>query len=412
MRLAERGILEQVAGEEGAMRRALLLLILLLAGCGGGAVVFAPTPPPPDTAPVRYEHPGGAFSAYLPPGWVVYDQHTTALAAAFFSLPGAHEPALTVAVVNLGRALDTQAFAALLDDYQARLRPGAGHYTEQQRQAMGDGSWRLTGVRTLPGGAPLPLNTFVEQTGTLLTVIEAVIPPEPERQAALQTIVNSVRVSPDAALEPADADVLAAAALPLEITRLHAWTTPAGVLFITGEAANRGAEAAVGLPVRAVLYTADGAAVAEAVDTVMGHALVPGGFAPFSLRFGQGQPAGAARFTLALGGGDWQPQPAGVVYGPERLDWIDESRFDDLGRLLISGVVTNVGAEPVGGLRAVATVFDAADSVIAAGFSDLAAARLGPNESAPFEIVIPETGGDPALYTVSVQGTAAAGGAP
>jgi hypothetical protein len=398
------------------MRRALLLLILLLilllAGCEGGAVMFAPTPAPPDTAPLRYEHSGGIFSALIPPGWVVYDQNTTALAAAFFSLPGTHDPALTVAVMNLGRTLDAPGLAALLDDYQARLRPDAAHYVEQDRRAMGDGSWRMTGVRTLPGGTPLPLNTFIAQTGTLLTVIEAAIPPEPARQAALQTAVNSVRVSPEAALEVADTSVLAAAALPLEITRLHAWTTAAGVLFITGEAANRGAEAATDLPVRAVLYTSDGTAAAEAVDTVMGRALVPGGFAPFSLRFGQGQPPGAVRFTLALGGADWQPQPADVVYGPEQLDWIDESRFDDAGRLLISGVVTNVGAEPVGGLRAVAAVFDSADNVIAAGFSDLTAARLGPNESAPFEIVIPEMGGDPALYTVTVQGTRADGDAP
>jgi hypothetical protein len=388
------------------MRRVLLLLILLLAGCEGGAVMFVPTPPPPDTAPVRYDHSGGVFSALIPPGWAVHDQNTTALATAFFSLPGAADPALRVSVVNLGQALDSQAFAALLDDYQTRLRPDARHYTEQDRRAMGDGSWRLTGVRTLPGGVAQPLNTFVEQVGTYLTVIEAVIPPEPERLAALQTAVNSVRVSPDAALDPAEAGVLAAASLPLEVTRLHSWTTPEGVLFITGEAANRGAEMAAGLPVRAVLYTDDGLALAEAVDTVMGHALVPGGFAPFSLRFGQGQPAGAARYTLALGGDGWEPGPVDVVYGPDHLDWIDDSRFDDFGRLVVSGVVTNVGAEPVGGLRAVAAVFDAADNVIAAGFSDLAAARLGPNESAPFEIIIPETGGEPALYAVSVQGRA------
>jgi len=392
------------------MRRALLVLTLLLAGCAGGAVTFAPTSTPPDATPVRYDHPGGVFSARVPPAWVVYEQNTTALAAAFFSLPGSNDPALAVAVANLGRALDSAAFAALLNDYQTRLRPGADAYVEHDRRAMGDGSWRLTGVRTLPGGMPQPLNTFVQQVGTHLVVIEAVVPPEPDQLAALQTAVNSVRVNPDSHLEAADAAVLAAASLPLDVTRLHAWTTPEGVLFITGEVVNRGAELAARLPARAVLYTADGLAVAEAVDTVMGHALAPGGFAPFSLRFGQGVPAGAVRYALTLGGDGWQPGPSNVVYGPDRLDWIDESRFDDFGRLVISGVVTNVGAEPVGDLRAAAAVFDAAGSVIAAGYSDIAAARLGPNESARFEIVIPEMGGAPALYTVSVQGRAAAGG--
>lgn len=388
------------------MQRALFLLTLLLAGCASGAVTFALTPVPAAVMPVRYDHPGGVFSARVPPDWAVYDLNTTALAAAFFSPSGANAPAFSVAVVNLGHVLDGAAFVALLNDYQTRLRPGAEAYVEHDRRAMGDGSWRLTGVRTLPGGLPQPLNTFIEQVGTYLVVIEAVVPSEPDQLAVLQTAVNSVRVSPDARLDSADAAVLTAASIPLEVTRLHAWTTPAGVLFITGEVTNRSAELVAELPVRAVLYTADSLAVAEAVDTVLGYALVPGGFAPFSLRFGQGMPPGAVRYALALGESGWQPRPANVVYGPDHLDWIDESRFDDAGRLVISGVVTNVGAEPVSDLRAVAAVFDAAGRVITAGYSDIADVQLEPNESARFEVVISEMGGAPALYTLNVQGRA------
>lgn len=387
------------------MLRVLLAAALLLAGCASGAVSFAPTAPPPDTSPARWEHPGGVFALRLPPTWAVYSQNTTVLASAAFSPPGAHTPALTVAVINLGDRLDTQAFAALLDDYQTRLHGGAGAYTGQSEQAMGDGSWRLTGVRALPGGATQPVNTFIQQTGPLLAVIETDVSGSPQQLAELQRIVNTVQINPQAALEPSAPDVLTAATPAMfEVTRIHTWNTPAGVFYITGEIANRGAAQAVDLPVRAVLYTADGLGVAEAVDTVMGLAIPPGGFMPFSLRFGQGQPALTTRFSVEVGGADWEPSDAPAVYGPGNLDWIDESRFDDLGRLIVSGVVTNIGSEPVGGLRAVVTVSDAANRVIAAGFSDIDAPPLEPNESTLFEVIVPEMGGEPQEYSVTIQG--------
>jgi hypothetical protein len=49
-------------------------------------------------------------------------------------------------------------------------------------------------------------------------------------------------------------------------------------------------------------------------------------------------------------------------------------------------------------------VFDAQGLVIASRFADLEGVELGANESAPFEIIIAEIGGEPAQYIVNIQG--------
>jgi len=125
---------------------------MLLAGCSGGAVVFAPTPLPPDFSPLLYTHPSGAFTVALPRNWSVYEQYTTVLAAAAFSAPGANEPALRFAVINTGQPVSSSFLGDFLDRYQKQIRPDAVDYAEVSRQAMGDGSWRLTGLRHTAGG--------------------------------------------------------------------------------------------------------------------------------------------------------------------------------------------------------------------------------------------------------------------
>ncbi|HLV36001.1 MAG TPA: hypothetical protein VKY59_12835, partial [Spirillospora sp.] len=128
------------------MRYLLLLLILWLAGCGSGAVMFAPTPLPPDLSPLRYEHPSGVFAVTVPRHWPAFTQHATTLAAASFAPPGSPSPLVTLAVVNLGQPPDSSAFSDLINRYQREIRADALRYKEESRQAMGDGSWRMTGL--------------------------------------------------------------------------------------------------------------------------------------------------------------------------------------------------------------------------------------------------------------------------
>ena len=377
---------------------------MCLTGCGSGAVVFAPTPLPPDVSPLRYDHPSGAFSVIVPRSWPVFTQYATTLASASFSPPDSTAPLLTLAVVNLGQQPDAAAFSGWIDQYQADIRADAAHYKEESRQAMGDGSWRMTGLRTIPGGETRQINTFMERTGTSVGIIEVTLPQDAALTAALQDTINTFQINPESALQPTDFSVLVSlAGSTLDVLNVSAWTTPEGVFYVTGEVANYGTSPAVDLPIRAVLLTSDGLPVAEAVDMPMGYAVLPGGFAPFSLRFGQGQPGLTSHYEVILGSPEWQPQSDVVVYGPQDLSWIDESTFDDEGQLVVSGMVTNIGQNLLHRPRASVAVFDSNQQVIAARFVDLDVPELGPNESTAFQITLPEIGGEPAQYVVNIQ---------
>jgi hypothetical protein len=386
------------------MRYVWLLLMLCLTGCGSGAVVFAPTPLPPDVSPLRYEHPSGAFSVVVPRSWPVFTQYATTLASASFAPPDTIAPLLTVAVINLNQQPDAAAFSTWIDEYQREIRADAAHYKEENRQAMGDGSWRMTGLRTIPGGETRQINTFMERAGNSVGILEITLPQDAALTAALQDAINTFQINPDSALQPTDFSVLVSLAdSSLDVLNVTAWTTPEGVFYITGEVANYGTAPAVDLPVRALLLTSDGLPVEEAVDMPMGYAVLPGGFAPFSLRFGQGQSGLTSRYEVILGSDEWQPQPDVVVYGPQDLSWIDESTFDEDGQLVVSGMVTNIGQNLLHRPRASVTVFNANQQVIAARFVDLDVAELRPNESTAFQITLPEIGGEPAQYVVNIQ---------
>lgn len=386
------------------MRYFLILVAIMLAGCSSGAVVFAPTPLPPDFSPARYSHPSGAFSIEVPRNWPVYAQNTTTLATAAFAAPGSIEPEIMIAVVRLRESLDSSGFSELLNLYQSQIRPDVRYYTEQNRQAMGDGSWRMTGIRQTAGSTAEQINTFIQQSHDLLGIIDVIIPNTVELND-LQTIINTFQLHPESGLQAAElSSLVSATSTSLDILHVFAWTTPTGIFFITGEIANNGSEVVTGIPVRALLITENGLPTAEAVDTPMGHGLTPGEFAPFSLRFGQGQPALTTRFEIDLGSADWENAPETIIYGTNEMQWTDESTFDTSGRLIISGSVTNISPHTIRSPRAVVTVFDNAQHVIAAGFGDLSAAQLAPYESADFQIIVPEMGGEPAQYIINVQG--------
>lgn len=385
----------------------LILAAFSLGACGADAVIFAPTPLPAESAPLRYAHPSGVFSVSVPRDWALYEQNTTTLATAAFAAPGTHDPALLFAVINVGRVVSSAEFADLLNLYQAQVRSDVGRYIEQSRQAMGDGSWRLTGVREVAPGTSESVNTFIQNAGTYIGLIEVVMDQrDPGASALLQTLVNTFTIHADAdpVLQVTDLTTLAFAKNSgLGVLHVSAWTTPDGVFFVTGEVANYGLNTVRGIPVEAVLLSADGLPLVGAVDVVMGHGIPPGGFAPFSLRFGGGQPAQAAGYQVLLGK-DWTPVGDSALYGADALAWTDESSFDGFGRLLVRGEVTNVSDQPVRDARATVTVFDSAQNVIGAGFADIAPAELEPGASTTFEIPLEDVGGEPVNYIVNIQG--------
>ncbi len=388
------------------VKKLLIWLCVFLAGCSGGAVVFAPTPAPADQSPERYQHPSGVFSVIVPRHWAVYEQNTTTLATAAFSIPGSDQPALLLAVINLGHEVDSNEFGDLINLYQTTVRSDTGRYVEQNRQAMGDGSWRMTGLRSGAGGDTEPINTFIEKVGSFIGLIDVVLPSDAAAQQTIQGVINSFTIDPSATLEPSDLSTLAYAKdSSLGVLHVATWSTPSGVFFVTGEVANYGLTTVTGLPVEVDLRSSDGLTVVGAVDQVMGYGIPPGGFAPFSLRFGGGQPSLASGYSVTLGGEDWQPATEEApIYGQNEMTWTDELQFDNFNRLVISGTVTNISAHVIRQPRATVTVFDSAQNVIAAGYTEVTPAELDAGESTQFLITLPEMGGNPENYIVNIQG--------
>lgn len=389
-----------------------LVLVLLAAGCSGGAVVFMPTPLPPEQTPTRYVHPSGAFSLVLPPNWSAYTQNLTNMASASFAPPQSRTPLITVAVINLGQPIEASLLSDLRAQYQTQIRPDLQRYTEQDAEALPDGSWRMVGVRRSPTGETQPVNTFIDRRDTLLSVTEVLMPTDPARQTDLQTILNTISLGDAPDLEIAPLTALATVASSgLEIINVHTWTTPQGVFFITGEVTNNSPYAAYDIPVRAVLTRADDNPIAEARDEVMGYGLLPGGFAPFSLRFGQGQPPEATDFSLSLGTDSQSPGDStdalqrAIITEPD-LSWTDAIEPSGNNAYFVIGLVRNESEAPVRQPRVVVTLFDELGRVIAAGFTDADADILPPDESAEFRLLVPDLGGQPANYIVNVQALA------
>lgn len=383
----------------------LSLLLLMLSACsGGGAVVFAPTPLPPEAVPNEFAHPSGAFTVLLPRTWSLFEQETSFFAAASFAAPESDTPSVQIAVVNLGDEITTDAFGDLLIQYQSQIRPDVNSYTEQDRQAMGDGSWRISGLRQNSIGETQQVNTFVQQNGALFAVIDVTVPLDAAQRSQVQTIINTFTMADSADLPVSELSVLSGAAQSqVRIVNLSTWTTPTGVFYVTGEVTNTGEASIAELPVRAVLLTNADETVADAVDTVMGYTIESGGFAPFSIRFGQGQPVNASRYRVSLGSETFVPEDDTAVVGFPTLQWTDETQSNDEGALFVTGEVTNTGEDDVLSPRAIVTLFDDTGRIIGAGFADASTSQLVAGESASFTVLISEIGGVPSNYVVNVQ---------
>ncbi|MGJ3240278.1 MAG: FxLYD domain-containing protein [Anaerolineae bacterium] len=380
-----------------------LVWLISLSACSGGAVIFAPTPLPPEASPNQYDHPSGAFTLLLPRTWALYEQTTSLFASASFAPPASDTPLVQIAVVNLGREITAGEIGELMTRYQTDIRPDIPRYTEQDRQAMGDGSWRIAGLRQTISGSTEQVNTFIQYRGSLLSVMEVIVPLDATLQSQTQTIINTYQLATDADLPVANlSDLTGTASAPIQLVNVSTWTTANGVFYVTGELANADEEALAELPVQAQLLTDAGEVVAEGGDIVMGYAVEPGGFAPFSLRFGQGQPVNATRYAVTIGAESYTRQPVTVIGAPI-LQWEDATDTNRDAAIFITGTVTNTGDVDVLAPRAIATLFDAGGRVIGAGFANADVTQLGAGETADFNVLISEVGGVPVNYVVNVQ---------
>ncbi|GAB5491366.1 MAG: hypothetical protein Phog2KO_15810 [Phototrophicaceae bacterium] len=382
----------------------VIISLLILSACsGGGAVVFAPTALPPEVAPNEYSHPSGAFSLLLPRTWTLYEQTSSLFASATFAPPNSDTPLVQIATINLGRDVLGDELGDIMNQYQSQVRPDLTRYTEEGRQAMGDGSWRMTGLRQNSGGETQQVNTFIQANGNLLLILEVVVPLDASLQSQTQTIINTLSLATSADLPVSDLSVLAnVAQAEIQIVNLSTWTSSNGVFYVTGEVSNSSERTIAELPVRAQLQTQGGEVLADGTDIVMGYAIESGGFAPFSIRFGQGQPANTTRYTVSLGSEDYIEQTA-VIIGFPTLQWVDETQTTQDGVIFITGTITNTGEEGVLSPRAIVTLFDEGGRMIGTAFADADRTSLPAEETANFNVSLSEIGGIPSNYVVNVQ---------
>jgi hypothetical protein len=253
-------------------------------------------------------------------------------------------------------------------------------------------------------GKPQPLNTFLQKQESLFAVLDVAIPSDAALASDVQLFVNTFVLNDTNTLPSAPLTALSTASTAdLEISHVKTWSNAQGVFFITGEVANRGLSTYANVPIEARLIGADGTVLTNAVDTLLGHAITPGGYAPFSLRFGGGQPEGAASFEVVLGSENAALTTTTVISAPI-LTWDDAQETGAQGQFYITGTVTNSGTTPVNELRVVATVFDEDGNVIGVGIATPDTSTLEAKATSNWTLLVPELGGTATQYIVNVQG--------
>ncbi len=382
----------------------LLVALILLTGCTAGTVV----PTLPAVPQSHYTHASGIFSLALPPGWTAGDLSEGAALLTTFAPTGADHPALTVYVVRLAAALDENAFRAAMQAYLGA--PYNATLETHDRAAMGDGSWRITGVRRFQDRT-LPVNLFLQRDGPYFSALETVVPTDdPVALAVLTGVVNSYRVDAavdwpvgEAAVVPQPGAAWIVAEGNLSFSALLPWTDDLGRFHITGRLANRAPYPVEGIAIVAALYDAANNVIGQQTGVLPASILPDGEYLPFDVRFDDSWPLTATHYALQV-----EAQQAidslATFYGPSAFEWEDRAEYDEQGTLHVRGTVRNSGGQTAYNMQVIITLFDAQERAI--GYTTASLGQGFPLEAgaaAQFDAPIPRLGGSPASYLVTVQ---------
>lgn len=379
-----------------------LLALLALAACTPDSAPNAAL----NTRSTVSSYARDAFEIAMPPSWTAGDLSEGPAAFVMFAPPGAERALLHVFMVNTGTELDEAAFSDAMDEYLAASHNRTLDVLD--RAAMGDGSWRATGVRHR-GALSFPVNIFMQRDGTIFSALEVTVPASDSMvQTLLTATVNSYKVTATAAWPVGQ--VSAVPNLPAELvlasgnlsfSGLFTWTGPDGVFHITGRLANHAQFALSDVTVRANLFDDAGQEVARETAATPLHVLLDGEYAPFDVRFAVGRPSDALRYTLVAEGEQTEPG-SGNTLGAEAFTWEDDAQYDEAGDLHVSGLVTNVTQQSAVDVQAVVTLFSGRDEVlghVVVDQTDL----LPSGETSRFDIPIPEVGAPPVRYLITFQ---------
>ncbi len=390
-----------------------LLLMAVLSGCDTSPVVVVATPVPLDSAFHTYRHPSGVFSLRLPPDWSVRDVSQGDAVRVEFSPPGNSGLPLTVYVVNTGNVIDSASLLDAINRYQATVNGNASVYSEISRNAQGDGSWRLVGVRQTPIG-PRQLNTFLQADKSFLSAIE--IDVTGATDAMLQTlraIVNTFRVDPTAVINassiqaPADSGKTSASGV-LVFDGLYTWTNAQGAFVINGEITNRSGGPLEAVRITATLYDAQNNALVAQDDVVSVEVFQNQAKAPFSIHFRSGKPSQAVRYELQTAARNAEYALSTYLGDDKFIHGNDKATYNASGYLTVVGDVVNTTDTVAHFVKVTVTVFDDQQRVVATDstFASKPDAKpdLLPHDAGHFEVIFYELGGNAARYVISVEG--------
>lgn len=391
----------------------VLGLAAILTGCQGGPLIVVATPVPPDAGFRTYHYPGGVFTLRLPADWAIHDVSSGEMVHVEFSPPDNAGLPLAVYVINKGQPIDT---ASLLDDlkpYEATIDGDSSIYTEVARNAQGDGSWRLTGIRQTPIG-PRQLNTFIEADQSFLSALVVDITGVDSAQMTqLAAIVNTYRVNTAASLTvgsvstgtPApDIPGVNTSAGTISFDGLLEWTDSAGGFNINGELTNRSGSALEAVRVTALLYDAQNTILAQQGDVISSDVLPDGTTASFSIHFRDGKPPQAVRYELQSAARD-------AVYnlptylGPESfLKGNEKASYDSAGDLVISGDVVNQTQQAAHAIRVNVTVYDTQQRVVGTQSAFVAKPDLLPGDTSHYEVTFYQLAGSAGRFVTRIEG--------
>ncbi len=392
----------------GLLLLGIMLVTSALSGCETSPVVVVATPVPPDVRFHTYRHPSGVFSLRLPPDWSVRDLSHENTVRVEFSPPGNTGLPMTVYVVNTGAALDAARFLDAINRYQSIVNGDSSVYTELSRNAQGDGSWRLAGVRQTPIG-PRQLNTFLQANKTFLSAVEVDLTDASD--ASLQTlraIINTYRVDQTAVIgassiqadEDAGADTSSGI---LAFSGLYTWTDTQGAFIINGQVTNQSGRALEGIRVTAILYDAQNNALAEQANVIPVEVLADKAKAAFSIHFRNGKPSQGVRYELQAAARNAEYALKTHLGDDSFLRGNEKAVYNTGGFLTIVGDVVNKTQGIAYFVKVTAIVYDEQQRVVATDSAFLSKPDLQPGDTGHFEITLYEMGGSAARYVVSVE---------
>jgi hypothetical protein len=239
--------------------------------------------------------------------------------------------------------------------------------------------------------------------GPYFAVVRVRLPNDQAQMRTISHIINTFTVHASAAWTSAVQQAGTANKDAVGFSSLNTWVDRNGGFVVAGQVVNNAATALEFVRIEAQLYDADNRLLLSQDDFVSSDTLLPGEYAPFSLVFSDGLPAGTVRYDLHASA-RYADATVRTFYGPQNFSVSSQADFDANGFLVVSGQVRNQGTATANLIKVIAVVFDADGRVIATDTTLVDFQQLAPGQTSTFAVSFAELGGVPNTFTVSAQG--------